>query len=206
MSKTKIIILISIILVICGLGTTIGILNNKLEKTKNELLISTNNNKAYVLENDSLNNKNIQYQFTIDDLEYSNDSIIKILNKTRKDLKIKDKYIHELEYIASLSQKKDTVILKDTIFLNNTCIDTSLTDKWSSLSLHLEYPNIIAADYSFKNETVVATATKKVTVKPPKKCAFLRWFQKKQKIIEIEVKQLNPYCENKNYKSVKIIK
>ena len=206
MSKTKIIILIATILVICGLGVTIGYLNNKLEETENELLISSNNNKAYAIENDSLNNINIQYQFTIDELEYSNDSIIKKLNDTRKVLKIKNKYIHELEYIASLSQKKDTVVLKDTIFLNNTCVDTVIADHWSSLSLHLEYPNIIATDYSFNNETVVTTATKKVTVKPPKKCAFLRWFQKKQKIIEIEVKQLNPYCINKNYKSIKIIK
>ncbi len=146
------------------------------------------------------------FQLTADQLNASNDSLVSRLNNIRKQLKIKDKEISHLQYLVSQNNKKDTVFLKDTIFRPDVKIDTTLQDEWRRLTLHAEYPNILSADYSFKNSTAVITHTSRVTVDPPKKCWIGRLFQKKQTIVEINVVQENPYCENKESKFIKIIK
>ena len=92
------------------------------------------------------------------------------MNQTRKQLKVKDNKIAELQYIASENKKVDSIFVRDTIFRNpEFVLDTAITDKWSSLKLHAEYPNLIAADYSFNNETTVIMQNSRVTVDPPKK-------------------------------------
>jgi hypothetical protein len=85
-------------------------------------------------------------------------------------------------------------------------LDTLLKDDWSRLAIRAEYPNLLDVDYSFKNETLVIMHDSRVTVDPPKKCWLARLFQKKQTIVEIDVVQENPYCENKEQKFIKIVK
>lgn len=133
-------------------------------------MVSTNNNKAYEAERDSLKDNAIQFQFTVDQLNHSKDSLVNRLNELRKELKIKDKEINELQYFASTTQKIDTVFATDTIFKTGAALDTVLKDDWSKLAIHAEYPNVISADYSFKNSTVVVMHNSRVTVDPPKKC------------------------------------
>ena len=82
---------------------------------------------------------------------------------------------------------------------------TTSSDEWAKLQLHLQYPNEIAAGYSFRNETVIVSSSKKETINPPNKCWLIRLFQRKHKIIEVEVIQNNPYCENDMHKHIKII-
>lgn len=167
---------------------------------------AVSNNKAYEAQNDSLKNKSKEFQLTIDQLNYSTDSLVSRLNELRKQLKIKDADLKNLQYIASQEKKVDTLFLKDTIFRYDVKVDTVIKDEWSKFRLQLEYPNKIVADYSFKNSTIVAASSKRETINPPKKFFLCRWFQKKHEVINIDIIQENPYCETKEEKFIKIIK
>lgn len=206
MMNTKFWILVISIAAIVGLGVTINLQHNHIKQLNSELLVATNNNKAYEAERDSLRKNAIQFQFTVDQLNYSKDSLVNRLNELRKQLKIKDKEISELQYFASTTQKVDTVFARDTIFKVGVTLDTLIKDDWSKLAIYAEYPNIISADYSFKNSTVVVMHDSRVTVDPPKKCWLARLFQKKQTVVEIDVVQENPYCTNEEQKFIQIIK
>ena len=195
-----------LIVTLVGLGIAIKLQSDKIRELNTELLVSTNNNKAYEAERDSLKDNAIQFQFTVDQLNHSKDSLVSRLNELRKELKIKDKEINELQYFASTTQKIDTVFARDTIFKVGASLDTLIKDDWSKLAIHAEYPNVISADYSFKNSTVVVMHDSRVTVDPPKKCWLARLFQKKQTIVEIDVVQENPYCTNEEQKFIKVIK
>lgn len=206
MSNLKLWIIGILIATLVGLGVAIKLQYDKIKELNTELLVSTNNNKAYEAERDSLKDNAIQFQFTVDQLNHSKDSLVNRLNELRKELKIKDKEINELQYFASTTQKIDTVFATDTIFKIGAALDTVLKDDWSKLAIHAEYPNVISADYSFKNSTVVVMHNSRVTVDPPKKCWLARLFQKKQTIVEIDVVQENPYCTNEEQKFIQIIK
>lgn len=205
-SKVKLIIIGVIIATLIGLGVAIKLQYDKIQELNTELVVAANNNKAYEAERDSLKDNAVQFQFTVDQLNYSKDSLVNKLNEVRKQLKIKDKEINELQYFASVSQKVDTVFTRDTIFKTGVALDTLIKDYWSKLAIHAEYPNVISADYSFKNSTVVVMHNSRVTVDPPKKCWLARLFQKKQTIVEIDVVQENPYCTNQEQKFIKVVK
>ena len=205
MSKVKLIVMCVIAALIVGLGLVTWQQSNKIKRLNNELLVSVNNNKAYEAERDSLKDNAIQFQFTIDQLNHSNDSLVNKINDIRKQVKVKDKEISELQYFASTSSKRDTIIVKDTLFQVGVALDTLIGDDWSQLAIHAEYPSLLDVDYSFKNETLVVMHNSRVTVDPPKKCWLARLFQKKQTIVEIDVVQENPYCINKEQKFIKII-
>lgn len=203
--KIKLIIGLIIVAIIVGLGTTVVIMNNRIDKLNTEVAEATTNIKAYELENLALKDNTIEFQYTIEQLNHSKDSLNQKINKLRKDLKIKDKDIQKLQYVLSENQKKDSIIVHDTLFIEKVKIDTTLSDDWSKLHLQLEFPNKVVTEYSFKNESLVTTYLKKETIKPPHKCIFVRWFQKKHKMIYVEVNEQNPYCEIKEQKFINII-
>lgn len=118
MQKIKLIIASIIACILVGLGLTVYFQSQKIKKINSELSVAVINEKAYAAENSSLKERTIQFQLTVDQLNNSNDSLIQKLNDARKQLKIKDKNIKELQYIASLNQKKDSIIVRDTIFRN----------------------------------------------------------------------------------------
>lgn len=170
MRKIELIIGSVLVALVIGLGITFDVQRRTINRLNADLSTAVINNKAYEAERDDLKNKTIQFEYTIEQLNYSNDSLTKKLNDARKQLKIKDKNIKELQYIASENKKVDSVFFRDTIFKEpNFQLDTLLGDQWASLNLHLQYPNNINAEYSFKNETIIAASTKKETVDPPKK-------------------------------------
>lgn len=203
--KIKLIIGLIIVAIIAGLGTTVVVMNNRIDKLNTEVAEATTNIKAYELENLALKDNTIEFQYTIEQLNHSKDSLNQKINKLRKDLKIKDKDIQKLQYVLSENQKKDSIIVHDTLFIEKVKIDTTLSDDWSKLHLQLEFPNKVVTEYSFKNESLVTTYLKKETIKPPHKCIFIRWFQKKHKMIYVEVNEQNPYCEIKEQKFINII-
>ena len=206
MSNVKTILLCLIVALIAGLGIVTWQQSAKIKRLNTELLVSTNNNKAYEAERDSLRDNAVQFQFTIDQLKYSKDSLINRINEIRKQVNVKDKQIKELQYFASTTQKTDSIFVHDTLFKQGAVLDTLLGDDWSQLAIHAEYPNVLNVDYSFKNETLVVMHDSRVTVDPPKKCWLVRLFQKKQTIVEIDVVQENPYCVNKEQKFIQIVK
>ena len=203
--KIKLIIGLIIVAIIVGLGTTVAVMNNRIDKLNKDVAEVTSNIKAYELENLALKDNTIEFQYTIEQLNHSKDSLNQKINKLRKDLKIKDKDIQKLQYVLSENQKKDSIIVHDTLFIEKVKIDTTLSDDWSKLHLQLEFPNKVVTEYSFKNESLVTTYLKKETIKPPHKCIFVRWFQKKHKMIYVEVNEQNPYCEIKEQKFINII-
>ena len=204
--KIKLIIGMVITAIIIALSTTIVIMNNRINILNYEISNAITNIKAYELENSALRDDTIEFKYTIEQLNYSKDSLNQKINKLRKDLKIKDKDIQKLQYMLSENQKKDSIVfVHDTLFRENIKVDTTLNDNWSKLHLQLEYPNTVLAEYSFKNESLVTTYLKKETINPPHKCAFIRWFQKKHKVIHVEINEQNPYCEIKEQRFINII-
>ena len=203
--KIKFIIGTIIAVIITVLSTTTVIMNNRIKRLNHEIAEAVTNIKAYELENSALKDDTIEFQYTIEQLNHSKDSLNQKINKLRKDLKIKDKDIQKLQYVLSENQKKDSIIVHDTLFIEKVKIDTTLSDDWSKLHLQLEFPNKVVTEYSFKNESLVTTYLKKETIKPPHKCIFVRWFQKKHKMIYVEINEQNPYCEIKEQKFINII-
>ena len=195
------------VLLVLSLILSVFVLYNRNQVLKESLSISRANEKAFILENDALKDKNRVFQFTVDQLEYFNDSIIKNLDSVRKELGIKDKNLKQMQYLLSEAQKKDTVIFRDTIFKDsNINIDTLFGDKWYTMDLKLKYPNTIITSPKFISEKYVIINYKKETINPPKKCFLGRIFQKKHKVIEVDVIEENPYIENKQQKFIEIIK
>lgn len=206
MKKIKITIGAIIAAIIIGLGTTVAIMSSRINELNQEIAEATTNIKAYELENSALKDDTIEFQYTIEQLNYSKDSLNQKINKLRKELKIKDKDIKNLQYKLSENQKKDSIVfIHDTLFRESVKIDTVIRDDWSKLNLKLEYPNVVVAEYSFKNESLVTTYLKKETVNPPHKCALIRLFQKKHNVIHVEVHEQNPYCETKEQKFINIV-
>lgn len=188
------------------LGVTTYVQHEKVNSLKTELSISKSNEKAFIAENNGLKEENIAFKFTIDQLNYFNDSLTTKMNEVRKELKIKDKDLKQMQYLLSQAQKTDTIRFRDTLFIDKTLqLDTLIGDEWYNIRLGLQYPNLITTTPTFKSETYIVTSSKKETINPPKKCAIARWFQKKHKVIRVEVIEENPYIENKQQRFIEII-
>lgn len=187
-----------------GVITLFSVKYNKLN-TKYELSIE--NIKAYNNQLNGSNENNRMFKLSIKQLNYFNDSVLNKLKLIQKELKIKDKQLKQLQYSSSIINKKDTLILRDTIFSNpNFELDTIVGDKWLQTKLHLKYPNHIITSPTIVLENYTYIIGKRETVNPPKKFFLLRWFQKKHTVIEIEVKEMNPYVINNSRRFIEIIK
>lgn len=185
-----------------------GILSvRKYKNIEDRWKLSEANVKAYsnLLSNEK--KKNAAFELTVDALSYTKDSILQELNSTRKALKVKDKNIKAVQYIASDFIKTDTLILKDTIFKDVSFkIDTVLGDEWGKVTLSMQYPSNIAVRPEFKSVKHVVVSTKKETVNPPKKCWLLRLFQKKHTVLNVDIIEKNPYVINEESRYVEIVK
>ena len=178
--------------------------NNVLQ---DKLSISVSNEKAYADENSILKDKNRVFQFTVDQLEYYNDSLLTKMNDVRKELQIKDRDLKQMQYLLSEAQKKDTVIFRDTLFRDPLIkVDTLLGDRWYQMKLGLRYPSTIITEPKFISEKYIIMDYRKETIEPPKKCFLARWFQKKHKVVEVEVVEKNPYIVNKQQRFIEIVK
>ena len=164
------------------------------------------NQKAFMEENVSLKEENKVFKFTIEQLNYYNDSILQKMNDVRKELKIKDGNLKQMQYLLSKSTKRDTIVFRDTLFIEPSLdIDTSIGDKWYNIRLGLKYPNLIYVEPSFVSEKYVFINKNKETVMPPKKFFLLRWFQKKHWVMEVHIEEKNPYINEINNKFINII-
>ena len=168
-----------------------------------EIGVYDNNFKSLNLELDRYEKHVIAYKFNVDQLNYINDSIITELNNTRKQLKIKDKELKQLQNIKTEVHIKDSVFIRDTIFKESLVrLDTLLGNEWYKTKLTLEYPNKIGLDMTYKSDISVIASTQKEIIGTPKKCWLGRLFQKKQNVIRVDIKDNNPYSEIKSKKFV----
>ena len=198
---------IGIVILVSLLYISVYTLYTNNQKLKEEISISMSNQKAFIAENSSLKEENRVFKFTIEQLNHYNDSILQKMNEVRKELKIKDRDLKQMQYLLSEAQKKDTIVFRDTLFREPTLkIDTLLGDRWYQMKLGLRYPSTITTEPKFVSEKYVIVDYKEETINPPKKCAIARWFQKKHKVIEVEVVEKNPYIENKQQRFIEIVK
>jgi len=191
------------------LAFVVGIQTKELNNYKNRLAQTESSLRAYAQENSTLKGSNREFQLTIDDLNNSNDSLMIKLNDTRKQLKVKDKEIKRLGYIASTAHKSDTIRLRDTLFRDaKVNIDTTITDKdgWYKCDVGLYYPNKVKIAPTFKSEKSIIASLKKETVGPPKKCWLARLFQKKQNVVTVDVVENNPFIVSDKKRFIEIVK
>lgn len=198
-------IIVSILIVSLSIGSYILYIKN--QSLKEELSISVSNEKAFIAKNTSLKEENRAFKFTVEQLNYYNDSILQKMNDVRKELKIKDSNLKQMQYLLSVSTKKDTVLFTDTIFKDkDLALDTIIGDKWYSMKLNLEYPNRIITEPSFISEKYIVVSRKKETINPPKKFFISRWFQKKHWVMEVNVVEKNPYIKDSNNRFIEFYK
>ena len=197
--------LFKVLFIVSLLGIGIYIWDER-QDLKKEICTLRNNQKAFIAENSSLKDESRAFKFTIEQLNYYNDSILQKMNDVRNELKIKDKNIKQLQYLLSVSTKKDTVLFTDTIFRDKSlALDTVIGDKWYNIRLGLKYPNLIYTEPTFTSEKYIIVNKKKETVNPPKKFFLFRWFQRKHWVMEVHIKEKNPYIKETNNKFVEII-
>lgn len=181
---------------------------NKERQMENNWKTAQANVKAYdELLSDS-KQKNIAFQLTTDQLTNAKDSVIKELEETRKQLKIKSKNVKSEQHIVSSFSRVDTIQLKgDTIFKGRElAVDTVIGDNWYNAKVSMKYPSTVIINPSFKSEKNIIVSTKRETVNPPKKLWILRLFQKKHTVLKVDVVEKNPYVSNEEIRYVEIVK
>lgn len=175
----------------------------KISNLNKEIKTYDNNFKALNLELDKSKEDAMAYRFNAEQLEYLNDSIIIELNNIRKELKIKDKELKQLQNIKTEVYIKDSVFVRDTIFKDSFVkLDTVLTNTWYNTQVILEYPNKIKLNMMYRSDISVIASSKKEIIGTPKKCWLGRVFQKKHKVIRVDVRDANPYSEIKENKFI----
>lgn len=194
--------IIILILILIGAVAYLSYQNKQLT-TKYETSIE--NVKAYDAQLSGLEGDNRVLKLTVEQLNYFNDSIIKKMKVVQKELGIKDKRLQQLQYEASHAQRNDTITLTDTIFRNDFSLDTIVGDKWFKTNLHLKFPSTIALSPEIELERYTFINGKRETVNPPKKFFLFRWFQKKHTVVEVNVREMNPYVKNKTQRFIQII-
>lgn len=187
-------------------GASLYWLYGKYQKLSVEYSTSIENIKAYDAELSGLTNDTKVYKLTIEQLNYFNDSITKKMNEVRKEIGIKDSKIKQMQYKLSHIEKSDSLTLPDTIFVNSFKLDTIMGDEWANNHIIMSYPNKIKITPRFKLESFLFVSAKKETIKPPKKFFLFRWFQKRHTVLNITVKENNPYAETDRQKFIEIIK
>lgn len=187
----KYIRIIKVVLVILVISViSILVINNR--NLRESVSVYDNNFKALNLERDSLSKATIAYRFSVEQLEYINDSIIEDLNNTRKQLQIKDKEILQMQSIKTEISTKDSIYIKDTIFRDIFVkLDTIISDKWHTIAISLQ-PSKLIIDAKYHSELQVFAKSSKEIMGTPKKCFVGRMFQKKHKVIRVDVMDKNP--------------
>ena len=197
---------IGIVILISLLAVSTRTLYNGNQALKEKISVSMSNQKAFIAENSSLKEENRVFKFTVEQLNYYNDSILQKMNDVRKGLKIKDNNLKQIQYLLSEATKKDTIVFRDTLFKEPTLdIDTLIGDRWYQMKLGLKYPSTITTGPKFVSEKYIMVDYKKETINPPKKCWLLRLFQKKHKVVEVNIVEKNPYIENKQQRFIEIV-
>jgi hypothetical protein len=196
-----------LILIVIVLLAFIGAMWQQVKYANEKWETAEANVKAYSMSLSKEGNKNMALQLTVDQLGYFKDSVLQELDRTRKELKIKDKNLRALQSVSSSFSKTDTITLRDTLFKKPTLsVDTLIGDRWYNVRLGLKYPSMIAVKPYFKSEKHIVVSSKKETINPPKKFWLFRLFQRKHWVVHIDVIEKNPYVESESSKYIEIIK
>lgn len=120
MNKYIIIVLLALLI---GTGGTLTYLKKTNDTLKKDIEVLYNNNFAYEQElisyKDSIIKERGVFNFTLNQINKSKDSVIIKLNQTRKSLNIKDKELKEMTHFIA-NMKTDTII-NITNIINDSC-------------------------------------------------------------------------------------
>ena len=186
------------------LGLVIVMMVTHIRNIEHQLDYATLNNKAYEARMFNLAKSQHEFSLTIDQLRYTNDSIVNQLLEAKDELGIKDKNIRRLEHLSTTFTNTDTLYISDTVFVRDTYIDTTLGDEWMKTHLILNYPNEICVESTAKSSKDVIVHASRETIKPPKKFFLLRWFQKKHTVIKVDVIESNPHITSEDNVFIKV--
>lgn len=205
-NKIKKIITLVLVGVLMLLGTTCLIQCKTNQRLKQEYAVATANEKALMGRIEGNQKDIVAYQTTISTLRHTNDSIIQHLMDKQKELKIKDKELQAMASLESNFHTVDTIRLTDTIFRDPSfALDTCIKDEWRSIDLHMHYPGDICVDSKMRSQKEVYVTTVRETIEPPKKCWFLRLFQKKHTVARVKIEEDNPYLESERNVYIQVI-
>ena len=173
----------------------VAYLCSELSQYKNLYNKELTNVKAYQSENNDLKNQSFVHLATINQLMTSRDSTDIALKEALKKLNIKPK-----------NEKRDSIFLRDTVFIKNLDLDTLIGDKWYKAQIGLHYPARIDLSVSMRSVKHIIVHNRKETVNPPKKFWLWRLFQKKHTVQEVVVDEENPYIEAGSQRFISIVK
>ena len=192
--------------VIVGLLITCSVQCSQNKKLKEQYEISTGNEKS-LWDRINGNQKDIAaYQTTIESLKHINDSTVQHLLAKQDELKIKNKELQAMLSLASHFHTTDTIRLTDTIFREpDFILDTTVRDEWRTIELGLRWPGDICLDAWMLSQKEVFITSVRETIKPPKKCTFLRLFQKKHTVVRVRIEEDNPWLESEQNMYIQIL-
>ncbi len=177
----------------------------KINRMNETISIQAANIKAYQSEISGLKDDTQTYLYTIDQINASRDTMIQYLDSLRKTIKVKDKNLKSMSYIKTLATRRDTIYIDAKLPEYVINIDTIVGDEWLNTHVVLNDSTLVCQP-KFKSELAVIASYRKETINPPSRFFFIRWFQKKHKVIRVDVIEANPYAEIKNQKFVEVLK
>lgn len=206
MDKLRFWFYIGVAVVLLGLVGSLAYYINDCSKYKKLYNKELTNVKAYQSENNDLKNQSIAHLMTIDQLISSKDSTDIALKEALKKLNIKPKNVTSAGSVTSNIEKRDSIFLRDTVFIKNLDLDTIIGDKWYKAQVGLHYPARIDLAVSMLSVKHIIVHNRKETINPPKKFWLWRLFQKKHTIQEVVVDEENPHIEAGSQRFINIVK
>ena len=133
---------VAIAVLVVSLAGTTKVLYNKTKAQDAEIAMLTNNVKQYESLAGGLAKDNRVLELKLGDLSHSNDSLVQVLDSTRKALKIKDKQLKLAMTISTVMRDTTVVQLHDTVncdFSETLKPNALTTYKISRVGINLEH-------------------------------------------------------------------
>ena len=195
-------------LIILILSSIVIVQRINLQKTRENLEVSRNNEKAYAngisIWQDKYNQEHAKtrvFEESINSFKNSADSVNK---KILKQLELQGIKLKKLDQIVYQEVKIDTSLNKiiNIPIMPDTVID--LSNQWVTNVLTLS-PTLVKSDIKLENELFGTFTKKKETIQTPKKFFLFRLFQRKHTVIEADFYNTNPLIRTKNQKIIQIV-
>ena len=178
-----------VISIICLLTAAIFVLGSQLKNKNEEINRLSNNIQAYeqIVSNKEENNRVLQ--LTINELNNSKDSLIQQVNEVKKELKVKDKNLKQVQVINTVIKDTITkVITRDRDFSETLKLNPLTTIKVNRTD------SILTAKIDIQNQQILFVEEKKV-YKNKYKNGWIRFWHfdwKKIRIRQYQIENSNP--------------
>lgn len=178
-----------VISIICLLTAAIFVLGSQLKNKNEEINRLSNNIQAYeqIVSNKEENNRVLQ--LTINELNNSKDSLIQQVNEVKKELKVKDKNLKQVQVINTVIKDTITkVITRDRDFSETLKLNPLTTIKVNRTD------SILTAKIDIQNQQILFVEEKKV-YKRAYKNWLIRFFHfdfKRIRIRQYQIENSNP--------------